>query len=149
MRTTIRLFIFAAIVTVITLTLAPPVRTAGRVETFDIRQEAAAASDALTGTYTGAIAPDVPGDMPDRGTIVVGRSGERWTASAGPDAGTQFEAGTVVRTADGLAFEVALDGGEGRVLRFDLKVEGRRMTGTVALRRDGGQSTGRIDFAKQ
>lgn len=149
MRTLIRLLIFAAVVAAIALTIAPPIRSAASLEASEATLQAAVQADGLTGTYAGTITPDAPGDMPDQGAIVVGRDGERWTASAGPDAGTQFPAGTVTRTVDGLAVEVPLEGGEGRLLRFDLKMDGREMTGTLALLRDGTLSTGRIAFTKQ
>jgi hypothetical protein len=146
MRTSIRLLIFAAIVAVIAFTVAPPVRTSAEAET----QQAPAVPADVTGTYVGSITPDTPGELPDSGMIVVRRDGETLVVTAGPDAETQYPTSKVVRTAAGLSFELTVAGDDAtRVLQFDLKIEGREMTGTIAVMRDGIRSGGRLAFARQ
>jgi hypothetical protein len=149
MRNALRLFIFAAVVAAITLTIAPPVRTSAETVVTAGAQAPAPSAD-VTGTYAGSITADTPGDMPDSGMIIVRRDGEHLVVTAGPDTTTQFASEKVMRTATGLTFEIAVAGEDAtRVLQFDLQINGREMTGTIALLRDGTRSNGRIAFTKQ
>ena len=148
MRNAVRLLIFTAVVAAITLTIAPPVRTSAEAIAAAGAQAPAPPAD-VTGTYTGSITADTPGDMPDSGTIIVRRDGENLVVTAGPDTGTQYAAEKVARTAAGLTFEITVVGDDAtRVLQFDLKVDGREMTGTIVLLRDGTRSNGRLAFMK-
>lgn len=146
MRTSIRLLIFTAVVGVIAFTVAPPVRTSAEAGT---RQAPTVPAD-IAGVYAGSITPDTPGELPDSGMIIVRRDGETFVVTAGPDTETQYPTSKVMRTAGGLSFELTVAGDDAtRVLQFDLKIEGREMTGTIALTRDGVRSAGRLAFARQ
>jgi hypothetical protein len=82
--------------------------------------------------------------------IVVRRDGEALVVTAGPDTNTQYPTEKVVRTAGGLTFELTVAGDDAtRLLQFDLKIEGREMTGTITLQRDGIRSSGRLTFTRQ
>jgi len=148
MQDWMRLSIFGAVVAVITLLIAPPERTAAEAG----RQAAAPAQETqtdITGTYGGAITSDSPGGLPDHGTIVIRRDQDNLVVTGGPDSGTQYPAANVVRTADGLTFEIAIEGERPVVLRFDLKISAREMSGAVSGLRDGLERRGRLAFVRQ
>jgi hypothetical protein len=149
MRNSIRLLIFGAVVAAITFTIAPPVRTAAEAGIPAGPQSPAAPVD-VSGTYAGSITSDTPGELPDSGMIVVRREGEALVVTAGPDTETQYPTQKVMRTTAGLTFELTVAGDDAtRVLQFDLKIDGREMTGTIAMLRDGIRSGGRLAFTKQ
>lgn len=146
MRNSVRLLIFAAVVATITLTVAPPVRTSAAPTT----SQAPAAPADVTGTYAGSITADTPGELPDSGMIIIRRQGETLVVTAGPDPETQYASEKVMRTAGGLTFDLVVVGEDAtRVLQFDLSIDGRDMTGTIAMVRDGIRSGGRLAFKKQ
>jgi hypothetical protein len=146
MPTSIRLMVFAGVVALIAVTIAPPVRSSARVE----RQHTSPAPvDSLLGTYAGTITADTPGDMPDGGTIVLRRDGVVLVVTAGPDAGTQLPSEKVARTERGVSFEVTLPGEPVSVLRFDLAIDGPAMTGAIVAVIDGRTMNGRLAFARQ
>jgi hypothetical protein len=146
MRTSIRLFVFSAIVAIIALTVAPPVGTSAGL---DSASQAPAPAD-LSGTYVGTITSDTPGSLPDSGMIVIRREGETFVVTAGPGVEMQYPSQKVVRTPDGLTFEITVMNEDAtRVLQFDLKVAGAQMTGTIAMIVNGTRADGRLAFARQ
>jgi len=151
MRNSVRLLIFSAIVSMIALTLAPPVGTSAGANAASPQAPAAPAAAAdLSGTYVGTITPDVPGELPDSGMIIIRREGETLVVTAGPGVEMQYPSQKVMRTPGGLTFEIAVDGGDvARVLQFDLKVEGAQMSGSIAMLRDGTRASGRLAFTRQ
>jgi hypothetical protein len=148
MRNSIRLAIFSAIVATIALTLAPPVGSSTGVNAASPQAPAAPAD--LSGTYVGTITPDVPGELPDSGMIIIRREGETLVVTAGPGIEMQYPSQKVMRTPGGLTFEIAVEGEDAtRVLQFDLKVEGAQMSGSIAMLRDGARAGGRLAFTRQ
>jgi hypothetical protein len=151
MRNSVRLLIFSAIVATIALTLAPPVGSSAGVNAASPQASAAPAAPAdLSGTYVGTITPDVPGELPDSGMIVIRREGETLVVTAGPGIEMQYPSQKVVRTPGGLTFEIAVEGQDTtRVLQFDLTVNGAQMSGSIAMLRDGTRAGGRLAFTRQ
>lgn len=157
MRTALRLFIFAMVVAAITLTVAPPVHsqiaasdiidhwTRGRVNLAPLT----APPPDLSGTYEGTFTPDAPGEFPSSGTIIVRRDGDRLVVTAGPDVERQFPSEKLEREGNVMRFEVSPPGEVVRVLRFDVRIEDRMMSGTAILMRDEQKTSGRLEFTRQ
>jgi hypothetical protein len=151
MPNAIRLFVFAAIVAIIALTLAPPVGTSAGITAAPSQASAVPTAPAdLSGTYVGTITPDVPGELPDSGMIIIRREGETLVVTAGPGIEMQYPSQKVMRTPGGLTFEIEVAGEDAtRVLQFDLKVDGAQMSGSIAMLRDGTRASGRLAFTRQ
>lgn len=154
MRTITRLLIFAAIVLVISLTIAPPVagQALARVPwpgaTAMVRQLPTPPAVDVTGTYLGTLTPDGEGG-PDNGMIVIRREKDALVVTAGPNAEQQFVAEKVTQTGSAVTFDIAPPGDVPRIISFALKVEGWKLSGVATMNRDGQQSTARVDFTKQ
>lgn len=158
MRTAIRLAVFAAIVLVIALTLAPPL--AGQVldavvvgplapGARDMQQLPAPAPADPSGTYSGTVTPAVAAEPPVNGTIVVRLHAGTLVVTAGPDIEQQFDAQDVVREGDAITFDVLPPGDGSPLLRFAVRIDGRKLTGTVSRILNGGTMTGSLDFSRQ
>src|SRR5690606_7135104 len=115
MRTAIRLAVFATIVLVIALTLAPPV--AGQVldaavagplapGAGNMRQLPPPAPADPSGIYSGTITPAATEEPPVNGTIVVRLDAGTLVVTAGPDTEQQYESQNVVREGDAVTFDV-------------------------------------------
>lgn len=146
MRTVVRLFVFAAIVATITLTIAPPVGGMGTM----VRVAAGAQEPAdISGTYEGSMTSEGEGQVPSGGVIVIRREGATWIVTGGPDQAMQMPADKVVRTGDSLTFQITSPGDEPTTLAFDVTVKGTTLAGTVAVTRAGRVLTGRLLFTKR
>lgn len=161
MRTAIRLAVFAAVVVVIALTLAPPVEgqalrvasqpmAVARVDAprFQSPTPAPAPAVDLSGTYVGTLTRE-GGQGADDGMIVVGREAGATTVTAGPSADLQWPAVKVEQSGATLRFEVVPPGDVPRVFQFDVTVEGWKMTGKATMVQDDMTSTAVVAFTKQ
>jgi hypothetical protein len=111
---------------------------------------AADAEAAVLGTWNGNILLDGADEPLDGGYIMIGRHGEEWHVTVGPDARTQYPCTRIVRTETGIRFEASLPGREEtRLLVYDVNIDGARMTGTVTFVRHGLTAPARLTFAKQ
>jgi hypothetical protein len=147
MRTAVRLFVFAALVTTIALTIAPPV---GGTATAARAEAGPQVPADISGTYAGSITSDNSGQGgPSGGVIVIRREGAMWLVTGGPDETMQMPAEKVVRTGDGLTFQITEASDEPTVLVFDLTVKDTTMAGTISVTRAGSAFTGRLAFTKR
>jgi len=86
--------------------------------------------------------------LPGGGTIIIRRDGDNLVVTGGPDTETQHPSTKVARTDGGLTFEIHVGAESLSVLRFDLKISGREMTGTIVALRDGTETHGRLAFSR-
>lgn len=157
MHTATRLLIFAAVVIAIALTIAPPISgqtiapTLRLARTVGLTQlpSPPAARDSVdpSGTYVGTVTPD--GGAADGGMIVIRRDNGALVVTAGPSADQQFPADKVDHAGDVLRFQLVPPGDEPRLIEFDVKIEGWKMTGVATMTREGEKSTARLAFTKQ
>lgn len=153
MRTTIRLSVFAAIVSLITVFVAP-VRAGidaadGASAAVLPSAGAGPAEEDLLGNWTGTILPQGAADALDGGIISISRDISGFAVTVGPNARVRFPSKRVARTEQGLRFEVWLPGDETRLLVYELNVDGPSMTGHVTFVRHGVTEPASVAFVRQ
>lgn len=158
MRTTIRLSVFAATVSLIAVLVAP-VRAdndAAKGASASAAVPASAgpagpgpAEEDLLGTWTGTILPQGSADALDGGIISISRGIAGFAVTVGPNARVRFSSKRVARTEQGLSFEVWLPGDETRLLVYELNVDGPSMTGNVTFVRHGVTEPASVAFVRQ
>jgi len=105
----------------------------------------------LTGQYVGDLTITGPeGTRADHGAIVIKQSGDTLTITAGPSLDRQGPATNVQLDGDKLTFHFRPPHRtEGEPWKFDLKIEAKRLTGTITASENGQTLTAQLDFAKQ
>lgn len=166
MRTAGRFVVFTVVVGAIAVFIAPPV---GAVSDKDGKAAGTAVAgtpaapppvapaapvpvteEDLLGTWTGTILPNGSQDAFDGGMITIERGDTGLVVKVGPNARVRFTSKRIVRTEQGLRFEVSLpDEDETRLLVYDVRVEGARMTGQVTFVRHRMTQPASIEFARQ
>lgn len=102
----------------------------------------------VTGQYVGTLKGHGPdGEREGGGAIVIKKQGETLAVTAGPTLDRQSEASNVKLEGDRLTFELGQRDGD--PWKFDLKVDEKRITGTIVMSRGGETMTAKLDFAKQ
>ena len=169
MRTATRFVVFTLVVGAIVAFIAPPVgavsdkdgkdakaagtAVAGALEAAPAATPAApvpVAEEDLLGTWTGTILPSGSQAAFDGGMITIERGDAGLVVKVGPNARVRFTSKRIIRTEQGLRFEVTLpDEDETRLLVYDVRVDGERMTGQVTFVRHRMTQPANIEFARQ
>jgi hypothetical protein len=170
MRTATRLVVFTAIVGAVAVFIAPPVGAVSDKDGKDGKAAGTAVAGAppdapptvapaalvpvteedLLGTWTGTILPSGSQDALDGGMITIERGDTGLVVKVGPNARVRFASKRIARTEQGLRFEVKLpDEDETRLLVYDVRVDGARMTGQVTFVRHRMTQPANIEFARQ
>lgn len=103
-----------------------------------------------SGNYSGSLIITTPdGNQDLRATVMIKQAGDTVTVSAGPDADQQAPARNVKLDGDQLTFQVQPPNPGAPPWTFTLKVEQKRLTGTMTATKDGETRTGKVDLAKQ
>ena len=105
----------------------------------------------LSGTYAGTVAvPSPNGERQRPTTIVIKHTSDTITVSLGRDLSEQHPASNVKLQGDQLKFDVVPPGATSPAMKFDLKVEADKLTGTnVLLLGNGETRNGKVDLKKQ
>jgi hypothetical protein len=169
MRTAIRFVVFTAVVGATGVFVAPPVGAVSDKDGKDGKGAGTAVAGApvappagtpaapapitdedLLGTWTGTILPNGSQDAFDGGVITIERGDAGLVVKAGPNSRVRFQSQRTARTEHGIRFEVALpDEDETRLLVYDVRVEGARMTGHVTFVRHRLTQPANIEFTRQ
>lgn len=100
------------------------------------------AADA-TGAWSGSLLVTGPnGEQSHPAHLVLKQDGARLTGTAGPNASEQNAIDKGTADGDHLTFDVPR---EDHVMKFDLKLEGDRISGTVSRERAGQKETARLE----
>lgn len=165
MRRTMRFVVFAAVAGAMALHVAPPIAAASDKDAKaamaaapGLPMAAAPAAAApvpvteedLIGTWAGTIVLDGTQDAFDGGVITIERGGTGLVVKVGPNARVRFASKRTIRTEQGLKFEVAMpDEDATRLLVYDVRVDGPRMTGNVTFVRHRLTQPASIEFSRQ
>ena len=105
----------------------------------------------ITGTYAGVVAVQTPeGERQRQTTIVIKHTPEKLLVSIGHDLGEQHPASNVKLEGDRLTFDIVPPGAESPAMKFDLKIEDDKLTGTnVVMLRNRDSRTGKVNLKKQ
>jgi hypothetical protein len=100
----------------------------------------------VTGKWTGTLVEK--GEQGERSfpaLLVLKQAGTALTGTAGPNEGERYDISKAVVDGDQITFEVER---EVSVMKFDLKLEGDRLSGTVTRERDGRKESARLEVKR-
>lgn len=105
----------------------------------------------ISGAYAGIAAVQTPnGERQRQTTIVIKQTPEKLIVSVGPNVGEQHPASNVKLDGDKLTFDVVPPGAERPAMKFDLRIEADKLTGThIVMLRNDETRTGKVDLKKQ
>lgn len=145
MRTAIQLVI-VAVLCVVGIAAFPEAVAAGA-------SPAAVASPTesdMLGTWTGTVTLEGTSQPLDGGIITIVRADDRLAVTVGPNPRVRYSCVRLVRTEQGLTFEVSLPNhDETRLLVYDVAFANGAMTGTVTFVRYGQTAPAQLTFTRQ
>ncbi|MGH6693581.1 MAG: hypothetical protein ACREF4_23175, partial [Gammaproteobacteria bacterium] len=105
----------------------------------------------VSGSYSGTVSLPTPGGERQRPlSMILKQAPEKLIVSIGPNVSEQHAASNVKLDGDKLTFEVIPPGaGSGDGLKFDLRIDNDKLTGTQVVTRSGESRTGKVHLKKQ